>query len=61
MENYDNYISKLIIKKYKTVASGDQFGTNLEEDFYNMTPAEKRKALRDMADAIKILTKKYKE
>jgi hypothetical protein len=61
LEQYDDYVSKLIIKKYKAVASGDQFGTSLEEDFYNMSPAEKRKALRDMADAIKILTKKYKE
>lgn len=61
MENYDNYISKLVFKKYKMVASGEQYGVNLEDDFYNMTPAERRKALRDMADAIKILTKKYKE
>ncbi|TFG13907.1 MAG: hypothetical protein EU535_04230 [Promethearchaeota archaeon] len=61
MEKYEDYVSKLIIKKYKMIASGDQFGSDLEEDFYNMTPAERRKALRDMADAIKILTKKYKE
>ena len=61
LEQYENYISKLLIKKYKAVASGDQFSTTLEEDFYNMSPAEKRKALKDMAEAIKILTKKYKE
>jgi hypothetical protein len=61
LEKYDNYISQLIYNKYKMIASGEQIGTDLEEDFYNMTPAEKRKALRDMADAIKILTKKYKE
>ncbi len=61
LEQYNDYISKLLIKKYKAVASGDQFSTTLEEDFYNMSPAERRKALKDMADAIKILTKKYKE
>ena len=61
MEQYDNYISKLLIKKYNAIASGDQFSTTLEEDFQNMSPAEKRKALSDMAEAIKILTKKYKE
>ncbi|TFG09127.1 MAG: hypothetical protein EU539_00385 [Promethearchaeota archaeon] len=58
---YDDYITTLVYKKYKVVASGEEIGTDLEEDFHNMTPAERRKALRDMADAIKLLTKKYKE
>ena len=61
LEQYENHVSKLLIKKYKAIASGDQFSTTLEEDFYNMSPAERRKALGDMADAIKTLTKKYKE
>ncbi|MFX0071742.1 MAG: hypothetical protein ACFFAO_11695 [Candidatus Hermodarchaeota archaeon] len=61
LEQYDNYVTTLVFKKYRTIASGEEIGTDLEEDFYNMTSAERRKALRDMADAIKILTKKYKE
>ncbi len=61
LDHYDTYISGLVFKKYKLIASGEQIGTDLEEDFYKMTPQERRKALRDMADAIKILTKKYNE
>jgi hypothetical protein len=60
-EKYENYISELVYKKYRLTASGEEIGTDLEEDFYNMSPAERKKALKDMADAIKILTKKYKE
>ncbi|MFX1257560.1 MAG: hypothetical protein ACFFAN_06870 [Promethearchaeota archaeon] len=61
LEHYDRYIAGLVYKKYQTIASGEKIGTDLEEDFYNMTPQERRNALRDMAEAIKILTKKYKE
>ncbi len=61
LEHYDRYISDLVFKKYKLIASGEQIGTDLEEAFHKMTPQERRKALRDMADAIKILTKKYNE
>ncbi|MBD3256264.1 MAG: hypothetical protein GF383_14295 [Candidatus Lokiarchaeota archaeon] len=61
LENYDKYITSLVFKKFKLIASGEQIGRDLEADFYTMTPQERRKALKDMADAIKILTKKYKE
>jgi hypothetical protein len=61
LELYDNYITNLVFKKYKMIASEELIGRDLDEDFYNMTPQERRKALQDMADAIKILTKKYKE
>ena len=61
LELYDHYITNLVFKKYKMIASEELIGRDLDEDFYNMTPQERRKALRDMADAIKILTKKYKE
>jgi len=56
---YENYITHLILKKFSKDVIG--VGTNLEDDFYNMTPSERRKALKDMADAIRFLTKKYKE
>ena len=61
LEHYDRYITGLVVKKYKLIASEQEIGTDLDEDFYNMSPQERRKALRDMADAIKILTNKYKE
>ncbi|MGQ4874540.1 MAG: hypothetical protein ACP6IY_10770 [Promethearchaeia archaeon] len=54
---YDRYILGLILKKYKP----ENVGIDLEDDFYRMTPEERRKALKDMAEAIRILTKKYKE
>ncbi|MFX0188364.1 MAG: hypothetical protein ACFE8A_11590 [Candidatus Hodarchaeota archaeon] len=61
LNEYENYVTALLVKKYQLIASGGHLGLDLENDFYNMTPEERRKALRDMADAIKILTKKYKE
>ena len=56
---YENYITSLILTKYKKEA--ESVGRDLEEAFYNMSKEEKRKALADMAGAIKFLTKKYKE
>ncbi len=56
---YERYITELVIKKFQKEA--ESVGTDLEDDFVDMTPEERRKALRDMADAIKFLTKKYKE
>jgi len=56
---YDKYITELVVKKFQKEA--ETVGTDLEEDFYSMTPEDRRKALSDMADAIKFLTKKYKE
>ncbi len=61
LEHYDRYITGLVVKKYRLIASEQEIGTDLDEDFYNMSPQERRKALRDMSDAIKILAKKYKE
>jgi hypothetical protein len=61
LEKYDNYVSELVYKKYKLIASGEEIGTDLEEDFYNMSAAERKKALKDMSEAIKTLTQKYKE
>ncbi len=60
LNDYDNYISTLIYKKYKSVASRE-IGVDLESDFYSMTPQERDKALKDMAEAIRFLTKKYRE
>ena len=58
---YDAYISGLVYKKYKNIASTEKIGKNLEDDFYDMNPEERRKALSDMAGAIRELSKKYKE
>ncbi len=60
LNDYDNYISTLIYKKYKSIASRE-IGVDLESDFYSMTPKERDKALKDMAEAIRFLTKKYRE
>jgi len=56
---YDNYITQLILKKYEKEAQS--VGRDLEQEFYTMTAEERRKALADMAGAIRFLTKKYKE
>lgn len=61
LKQYDDYILNLVVEKYKDFASLEMIGSNLEDDFYNMHPQERRRALRDMADAIDILTEKYKE
>ena len=61
IEYYERYINALVYKKFERLASTEMIGTDLEDDFYNMTPEERRKALRDMAEAINFLTKKYKE
>ncbi len=61
LDYYDRYIIALVYKKFKNVAQPEKIGSNLNDDFYQMSPRQRRKALRDMADAIKILTEKYKE
>ena len=60
-EYYDKYITKLVFKKFQAVASIEKIGTNVEDDFYNMTTSERRIALRDMAEAIRKLTEEYKK
>jgi len=61
LERYDKYISSLVFKKFQVMASVEKIGTNVEDDFYQMTMTERRQALRDMADAIKKLTEEYKK
>ena len=43
------------------MAESQKIGTNSEDDFYNMSPKERKKALRDMEKAIVLLDKEYKE
>ncbi len=59
--HYERYINALVYKKFKPVAESQKIGTNSEDDFYNMTPKERKKALKDMEKAIELLTREYKE
>lgn len=61
LKRYDDYITQLIVKKYQKLVDTQNIGMDLDDDFRNLTPQEKYKALRDMAEAIRLLTKKYKE
>ncbi len=61
LAEYDHYILNLVFKKFEKLASSEKIGVNLVDDFYQMTPQERRQALRDMAHAIRILNKYYKE
>jgi hypothetical protein len=58
---YERYINALVYKKFKQEAQTEKIGKNLEDDFYNLSPKERKKALKDMEDAIRILTNHYKE
>jgi len=61
LERYEKYITSLVYKKFQYLASTEKIGTNIEEDFYELSPAERRKALRDMAEAIRKLADEYKK
>ena len=61
LNKYENYITSLIYKKFRNIASTEKIGMDLYDDFYNMSIQQRNKALRDMADAIKKLTELYKE
>ncbi|MFX0017788.1 MAG: hypothetical protein ACFFAK_11410 [Promethearchaeota archaeon] len=61
LSHYERYINALVYKKFKPIAESQKIGVNLEEDFYTMTPKERKKALKDMEETIKTLTKHYKE
>lgn len=61
LSHYQRYINALVYKKFKPVAESQKIGVNLEEDFYTMTPKERKRALKDMEEAIKTLTEHYKE
>ncbi len=54
---YRKYITTLVQLKYQKQIEDDSRG----EGFENLTPQERNQALRDMAEAINYLTKKYKE
>ena len=56
---YDRYISGLIYKKFQVMAS--TIGTDVGDDYDKLNPAERRQALRDMAEAIRKLTDEYKK
>ena len=59
--HYERYINALVYKKFKAQAESQKIGTNSEDDFYNMSPKERKKALKDMEKAIEFLDKEYKE
>ncbi|MEJ2250775.1 MAG: hypothetical protein P8Y70_14125 [Candidatus Lokiarchaeota archaeon] len=61
IQDYDNYITSLIVKKYITLAKPEKMDSDFEQEFFELNALERKKALKDMADAIRILTKKYKE
>ncbi len=58
---YDRYINALVYKKFKPAAQSEKIGRDSADDFYNMTPKERKRALKDMEKAIELLTKEYKE
>ncbi len=59
--HYERYINALVYKKFKSQAESQKIGRDSEEDWMNMTPKERKKALRDMEKAIDFLNKEYKE
>ena len=61
LDRYDKYVTSLVYKKYRDMASTEKIGKDVEEDFYEMSPAERRQALSDMAEAIRKLTDEYKK
>ena len=61
LDRYDKYVTSLVYKKYRDMASTEKIGSDSEDDFYQMTSAERRKALSDMAQAIRQLTDEYKK
>ena len=61
LDRYDKYVTSLVYKKYRDMASTEKIGKDGEDDFYEMNPLERRQALRDMAEAIRKLTDEYKK
>ncbi|MFW9867978.1 MAG: hypothetical protein ACFFEN_17930 [Candidatus Thorarchaeota archaeon] len=59
LEYYERYILGLVHKKFKVMAS--TIGTNVDDEFEELSLAERRQALRDMAEAIRKLTEEYKK
>ena len=61
LERYEKYVTSLVYKKFQYLASTEKIGTDIAEDFSELSPAERRKALRDMAEAIRKLADEYKK
>ena len=61
LNKYERYITSLVYKKFQKIASSEKIGIDLNEDFTNMPLEQRKQALKDMADAIRNLTKIYKE
>ena len=59
--HYERYINALVYKKFKSQAESQKIGRDSEEDWMNMTPKERKKALRDMEKAIEFLNREYKD
>ncbi|MFX1455196.1 MAG: hypothetical protein ACFFDB_07440 [Promethearchaeota archaeon] len=59
LEYYERYILSLIQRKFQVMAS--TIGQDVGDDFDNLSPTERRQALRDMAEAIRKLTDEYKK
>jgi hypothetical protein len=59
LEYYERYVLSLVQRKFQTMAS--TIGTDVGDDFDALSPAERRQALRDMAEAIRNLTEEYKK
>lgn len=58
---YDHYLLEMIFKKYEKLASSSGLGFNIQNDFFQMTPQERKQVLKDLQSAIKILHEDVKE
>ncbi len=61
LDRYDKYVTSLVYTKYRDMASVEKIGSDSEDDFYQMNNRERRRALKDMAQAIRKLTEEYKK
>ena len=59
LEYYERYVLGLVQRKFKAMAS--TIGTDVGDNFENLSLIERRQALRDMAEAIRKLTEEYKK
>jgi hypothetical protein len=59
LEYYERYIISLVHKKFQ--GRVETIGTDVGDDFEQLSPEERRQALRDMAGAIRKLTDEYKK
>jgi hypothetical protein len=61
INEYNGYIETLIVKKYINLGTSENTEKDFEKEFFRLNPAQRRKALKDMLDAIRELTKKMDE